>query len=113
MVLVVLIVFDRFPMIWVVFLSFSHVSGRSGGRANGRTGEPTPPEHKPGKGFDKETLLGRGPKPYKFMGFGDIHGTKLTGLGDIHGFKPHKFIGFGDIHGPKPSTVMALIQKPF
>ncbi len=29
-------------------------------------------------------------KPYKFIGFGDIHGPK-----------PYKFIGFGDIHGPK------------
>ena len=29
------------------FLWFWHVSGRSGGRANGRTGEPAPPEHKP------------------------------------------------------------------
>ena len=43
----ILVVFDSFPMILVVFLWFSHVSGRSGGRANGRTGEPTPPEHKP------------------------------------------------------------------
>ncbi len=31
------------------------------------------------------------PKPYKFIGFGGIHGPK-----------PYKFIGFGDIHGPKP-----------
>ena len=31
------------------------------------------------------------PNPYKFIGFGDIHGPK-----------PHKFIGFGDSHGPKP-----------
>ncbi len=30
------------------------------------------------------------PKPYKFTGFGDIHGPK-----------PYKIIGFGDIHGPK------------
>ncbi len=33
----------------------------------------------------------RRPKPYEFIGFGDIHGPK-----------PFKFIGFGDIHGPKP-----------
>ncbi len=31
-----------------------------------------------------------GPKPYKFIG-----------LGDLHGSKPCKFIGFGDLHGPK------------
>ncbi len=31
------------------------------------------------------------PKPYKFIGFGSIHGPK-----------PYKFIGFGSIHGPKP-----------
>ncbi len=38
------------------------------------------------------------PKPYKFIGFGDIHGPKpykFTGFGDIHGPKPYKFIGFG------------------
>ncbi len=29
-----------------------------------------------------------GPKPYKFIGFGDIHGLK-----------PFKFMGFGDICG--------------
>ncbi len=43
-----------------------------------------------------------GPKPYKFIGFGDIHGPKpykFIGFGDIHGPKPYKFIGFGDIHG--------------
>ena len=28
---------------------------------------------------------GLGPKPYEFMGFGDIHGPK-----------PYEFIGFGD-----------------
>jgi hypothetical protein len=45
-----------------------------------------------------------GPKPYKFIGFGDIHGPKpykFTGFGDIHGPKPYKLIGFGDIHGPE------------
>ncbi len=30
------------------------------------------------------------PKPYKFIGFGDIDGPT-----------PYKFIGFGGIHGPK------------
>ncbi len=38
--LMVLVVFARFPMILVVFLWFSHVSGRSGGRANGRANPP-------------------------------------------------------------------------
>ena len=72
------------------------------------------------------------PKPYKFIGFGGIHGPKpykfigfggqqperepggagstpdpggnhkFTGFGDIHGPKPYKFIGFGGIHGPRP-----------
>ncbi len=40
------------------------------------------------------------PIPYKFIGFGDIHGPKpykFTGFGDIHGPKPYKFIGFGDM----------------
>ncbi len=39
-----------------------------------------------------------GPKPYKFIGFGDIYGTKpykFIGFGDIHGTKPYEFIGFG------------------
>ena len=39
-----LVVFGCFPIILVVFLWFSHVSGRSGGRANGRANPP--PEHK-------------------------------------------------------------------
>ncbi len=30
----------------------------------------------------------QGPKPYEFLGFGDIHGPK-----------PYEFLGFGDIHG--------------
>ncbi len=38
-----------------------------------------------------------GPKPYKFIGFGDIHGPK-----------PYKFIGYGDIHGPKPYRFIRL-----
>jgi hypothetical protein len=41
------VVFIRFPMILVVSRWVSHVSGRPGERANGRTGETTPPEHKP------------------------------------------------------------------
>ncbi len=63
------------------------------------------------------------PKPYKFNGFGAIHG-KLLGAVPFRGArglpgcrvhpgagvvtvsrvppnKPYKFIGFGDIHGPK------------
>ncbi len=32
-----------------------------------------------------------GPKPYKFIGFGDINGPK-----------PYKFTVFGDINGPTP-----------
>ena len=38
------------------------------------------------------------PTPYKFIGFGDIHGPKpykSIRFGDIHGPKPYKFIGFG------------------
>ena len=35
------------------------------------------------------------PKPYKFIGFGDIHGPK-----------PCKLIGFGDMHGPKPCKLI-------
>ncbi len=34
------LVFGRVPMIWVVFLWFSHVSGRSGGRADERDNPP-------------------------------------------------------------------------
>ncbi len=37
------------------------------------------------------------PKPYKFIGVGDIHGPKpckFRGFGDIHGPKTYKFIGF-------------------
>jgi hypothetical protein len=40
------------------------------------------------------------PKPYKFTGFGSIHGPKpykFTGFGSIHGPKPYKFIWFGSI----------------
>ncbi len=44
-----------------------------------------------------------GPKPYKFIGFGDMHGPK-----------PYKFIGFGDMHGPKPieTLVSSLLGVP-
>ena len=49
-----------------------------------------------------------GPKPYKFIGFGDIHGPepyKFIGFGDIHGPKPYTFTRFGNIHGPKPNKI--------
>ena len=42
--------------------------------------------------------VGDTPKPYKFIGFGDIYGPKpykCIGFGDIYGPKPYKFIGFG------------------
>ncbi len=42
------------------------------------------------------------PKPYRFTGFGDMHGPKpykFIGFGDLHGPKPYKFIGFGDLRG--------------
>jgi hypothetical protein len=42
------------------------------------------------------------PKPYKFIGFGGIHGPK-----------PYKFIGFGGIHGPKPYTCIWSRSVPF
>ncbi len=31
------------------------------------------------------------PKPYKIIGFGDLHDPK-----------PYKIVGFGDLHDPKP-----------
>ncbi len=40
-----LVVFARFPMILVVFFGFRTFPA---GPGDGRTGEPTPPEHKPG-----------------------------------------------------------------
>ncbi len=52
---------------------------------------------------DETALLPDDPenlRPYKFIGFGDIHGPKpykFIGFGDVHGPKPCKFIGFGDI----------------
>ncbi len=42
-----------------------------------------------------------GPKPYKSIGFGDIHGPK-----------PYKSIGFGDIHGPKVQDVLGSYLLP-
>ncbi len=39
-----------------------------------------------------------GPKPYKFIGFGDFHGRKpyrFIRFGDLQGPKPYRFIGFG------------------
>ena len=52
-----------------------------------------------------DKCIRRGPKPYKFIGFGDLHGPKpykFIGFGDLHGPKPYKSIGFGDLHGPIP-----------
>jgi hypothetical protein len=52
-----------------------------------------------------------GPKPYKFIGFGNIHGPKpykFIWFGNIHGSKPCKFIGFGNIHGSKPYKTHVL-----
>ncbi len=46
-----------------------------------------------------------GPKPYKFVGFGDLLGPKpykFIGFGDLLGPKPYRLIGFGDFLGPKP-----------
>ncbi len=46
-----------------------------------------------------------GPKPYKFIGFGDGYGPKpykIIGFGDSYGPQPYKFIGIGDSYGPKP-----------
>ncbi len=40
----------------------------------------------------------KAPKPYKFIGFGDIHGPKpykFIGFGAMDATKPYKFIGFG------------------
>ncbi len=48
-------------------------------------------------------------KPYKFIGFGDIHGPKpyeFIGFGDLHGTKPYQFIGFGA--KPKAETGITL-----
>ncbi len=42
-------------------------------------------------------VLGGWGKPYKFIGFGDIHGPKS-----------YKFIRFGDIHGPKPCKFIGI-----
>ncbi len=50
-----------------------------------------------------------GPKPYEFIGFGDIEGPKpyeFIGLGDIHDPKLYEFIRLGDIDGP--CTLAAL-----
>ncbi len=40
-------------------------------------------------------------EPYKFIGFGNIHGPKpykFTGFGNIHGPKTYRFIGFGNTY---------------
>ncbi len=46
-----------------------------------------------------------GPKPYKFIGFGDIHGPtpyKFIGLGDIHGLWLVFNIAFRSLGGSRP-----------
>ncbi len=51
-----------------------------------------------------------GPKPYKFIGFGDMHDPKaykFIRFGDMHDPKPCKFIGFGDMHGPKSCIIIS------
>ncbi len=53
----------------------------------------------------RSTGYSYGPKPYKFIGFGDSYGPKpykFIRFGDSYGPKPYEFIGFGDILGPKP-----------
>ncbi len=40
-------------------------------------------------------------KPYKFIGFSDIHGPKT-----------YKFIGFGDIHSPKVPVSQEYTSQP-
>ncbi len=68
------------PNIYIYICSWewSPVSGRS------------PPVHhpKPTRGSDSTlcyAIMRKGPKPYKLIGFGDIHGPKA-----------YKFIGFGE-----------------
>ena len=68
----------------------------------------TPPPGRPGLGrvcFLLFFVVVAPPKPYKFIGFGDLHVPKpykFTGFGDLHVPGPYKFIGFGDLPGPKP-----------
>ena len=42
--------------------------------------------NRPGPALKIDQKSGPGPKPYEFIGFGDIHGPK-----------PYEFIGFGDM----------------
>ncbi len=49
-----------------------------------------------------------GPKPYEFIGFGDIYGPKpykFMRFGDIYGPKPYGFIGFGASMAPNPMNL--------
>jgi hypothetical protein len=70
-----------------------------------RFGRPAPPRRKvtvspfasPGAGR-REVVRPYKAKPYKFVGFGTVHGPKpykFIGFGSILGPKPYKFIGFG------------------
>ncbi len=54
-------------------------------------------------------------KPYKYIGFGDIHGPKTyksTGFGDIHGPKPYEFIGFRWAFTSQTPVVLDFARDP-
>ncbi len=54
----------------------------------------------PARGGDK-----KGPKPYKFIGFGALYVTrpyKFIGFGALYVTRPYKFIGFGALDVTKP-----------
>ncbi len=64
--------------------------------------------------FRSRRLRDMRPKPYEFIGVGDIHGPRLyefIRFGDIHGPKPYTCIGFGDIHGSKPSQGYSMLRE--
>ena len=48
----------------------------------------------------RQTKGRSGLKPYKFIGFGDIHGLK-----------PYKGIGFGDIHGKEITETEGSVER--
>ncbi len=53
------------------------------------------------------------PKPYEFIGFGDIQCPKpceFIGFGDTQGPKPYEFIRFGDSHSPKPYEIIGFSE---
>jgi hypothetical protein len=59
---------------------------------------PTAWDGSPPEVFGRGRLQMVSPKPYKFIGFGDIHSPK-----------PYEFIGFGDIPGPNPYKSSACL----